>query len=265
MPNYTLQYVYAISDFDTTGSLVAPPNETGAQAAGSPPFALALNAGATAQQITLNDDDSDFNEIGDNGQLLTSDVTIDGVTYVAGTKVIINYVLTTDDGFEGYAISIGQNNNGNNTTTAFITNGPMVAGQTYTIKRINSGANAVIEGAGDHCCEYMTDGVVVVLGPTGINFGAGMTGGFAYVLDMDRTFIDKYNSELVEIHRVSSEYMEPYRNHLRGNIREYVEETGSEWGAYLLENFVDYVGKFWLVKPKAAEFDRLLSRLRNTD
>ena len=145
MPNNTLQYVYAISDFDTTGSLIAPPNESGAQAAGSPPFALALNAGATAQQITLNDDDADFNEIGDNGQLLTSDVTIDGVTYVAGTKVIINYVLMTDDGFEGYAISIGQNNNGNNTTTAFITNGPMVAGQTYTFtSEGNIGSNSVL-------------------------------------------------------------------------------------------------------------------------
>jgi glutamate synthase (NADPH) large chain len=138
-----------------------------------------------------------------------------------------------------------------------------IAGERFAVR--NSGAHAVVEGAGDHCCEYMTGGNITVLGPTGVNFGAGMTGGFAYVLDMDRTFIDKYNSELVEIHRVSSEYMEPYRNHLRGNIREFVEETGSEWGAYLLENFVDYVGKFWLVKPKAAEFDRLLSRLRNTD
>ena len=92
-----------------------------------------------------------------------------------------------------------------------------------------------------------------------------MTGGFAYVLDQDRSFIDKFNSELVEIHRVSAEYMEPYRNHLRSNIREFVEETDSEWGAHLLANFADYVGKFWLVKPKAADLDRLLSRLRNTD
>lgn len=138
-----------------------------------------------------------------------------------------------------------------------------IAGERFAVR--NSGAHAVVEGAGDHCCEYMTGGNVTVLGPTGVNFGAGMTGGFAYVLDLDRTFIDKYNSELVEIHRVSSEYMEAYRNHLRSNMREYVEETGSAWGDYLLQNFEDYVGKFWLVKPKAAEFDRLLSRLRNTD
>ncbi|NQY01738.1 MAG: glutamate synthase large subunit [Halieaceae bacterium] len=138
-----------------------------------------------------------------------------------------------------------------------------IAGERFAVR--NSGAHAVVEGAGDHCCEYMTGGTVTVLGPTGVNFGAGMTGGFAYVLDQDRGFIDRYNSELVEIHRVSAEYMEAYRSHLRGNIREFVEETGSQWGAYLLENFEDYIGKFWLVKPKAAEFDQLLSRLRNTD
>ena len=104
-----------------------------------------------------------------------------------------------------------------------------------------------------------------MLGPTGVNFGAGMTGGFAYVLDQDRHFIDRYNSELVEIHRVNSEYMEAYRYHLRLTIEEHVTETGSQWGGELLANFEDYVGKFWLVKPKAADLDQLLSRLRNTD
>jgi glutamate synthase (NADPH/NADH) large chain len=138
-----------------------------------------------------------------------------------------------------------------------------IAGERFAVR--NSGCDAVVEGAGDHCCEYMTGGTVTVLGSTGVNFGAGMTGGFAYVLDQDRTFIDKYNSELVEIHRVSSEYMEPYRNYLRNNIAEFAAETNSQWGAHLLENFADYVGKFWLVKPKAADLDRLLSRLRNTD
>ncbi len=138
-----------------------------------------------------------------------------------------------------------------------------VAGERFAVR--NSGCHAVVEGAGDHCCEYMTGGVVTVLGTTGVNFGAGMTGGFAYVLDQDRHFIDKYNSELVEIHRVNAEYMEAYRHHLRGSIREFVQETDSEWGRHLLENFEDYVGKFWLVKPKAADFDNLLSRLRNTD
>jgi glutamate synthase (NADPH/NADH) large chain len=138
-----------------------------------------------------------------------------------------------------------------------------IAGERFGVR--NSGCHAVVEGAGDHCCEYMTGGTITVLGTTGVNFGAGMTGGFAYVLDQDRSFIDKYNSELVEIHRVSAEYMEPYRNFLRANISEFVAETGSQWGEHLLDNFADYVGKFWLVKPKAADLDRLLSRLRNTD
>ncbi len=137
------------------------------------------------------------------------------------------------------------------------------AGERFAVR--NSGAHAVIEAAGDHCCEYMTGGCVTVLGPTGVNFGAGMTGGFAYVLDEDRCFIDRYNSELVEIHRVSGESMEAHRHYLRDNIRAFVAETGSAWGAKLLENFEDYVGKFWLVKPKAADFNKLLSRLRDTD
>ncbi|MEM0955024.1 MAG: glutamate synthase large subunit, partial [Pseudomonadota bacterium] len=138
-----------------------------------------------------------------------------------------------------------------------------VAGERFAVR--NSGAVAVVEAAGDHCCEYMTGGNVTVLGPTGHNFGAGMTGGFAYVLDEDRGFIDRYNSELVEIHRINTETFEPYRHHLRATIQEFVDETGSEWGQTLLDDFTDYVGKFWLVKPKAADLDRLLSRLRDTD
>jgi glutamate synthase (NADPH/NADH) large chain len=138
-----------------------------------------------------------------------------------------------------------------------------VAGERFAVR--NSGAHAVIEGAGDHCCEYMTGGLVTVLGATGVNFGAGMTGGLAFVLDEDRAFIDRYNSELVEIHRVAAESMEAHRHFLRDNIREFVTESGSEWGAHLLENFEDYVGKFWLVKPKAADINQLLSRLRDTD
>jgi glutamate synthase (NADPH/NADH) large chain len=138
-----------------------------------------------------------------------------------------------------------------------------VAGERFGVR--NSGAFAVIEGAGDHCCEYMTGGCITVLGPTGVNFGAGMTGGFAYVLDQDRSFIDRINSELVEVHRVSSEAMEAYRHYLRDNIREFVAETQSDWGQHILDNFEDYVGKFWLVTPKAADFEKLLSRLRDTD
>ncbi|MBF8222346.1 glutamate synthase large subunit [Halomonas sp. 328] len=134
------------------------------------------------------------------------------------------------------------------------------AGERFAVR--NSGATAVIEGAGDHCCEYMTGGLVAVLGETGVNFGAGMTGGFAYVLDEDRTFVDKYNHELVEIHRVNTEAMEAYRRHLREIIEEYVAETGSERGKAILEDFSDFVRHFWLVKPKAASLGSLLAESR---
>ena len=124
----------------------------------------------------------------------------------------------------------------------------------------NSGARVVVEGAGDHCCEYMTGGVMAVLGETGYNFGAGMTGGFAYVLDEDRSFVDKFNPELVEIHRITSEASEGYATFLRDLIAEFTQETSSEWGAELLENYDDYLSSFWLVKPKAASLTELLER-----
>jgi glutamate synthase (NADPH/NADH) large chain len=134
------------------------------------------------------------------------------------------------------------------------------AGERFAVR--NSGALAVIEGAGDHCCEYMTGGVVCVLGRTGLNFGAGFTGGFAYVLDLDRDFVDRYNHELVDIHRISVEGMEQNLHHLRGLIEEHVRATGSRWGAEIVNDFRAYLGKFWLVKPKAAAIDTLIENLR---
>jgi glutamate synthase (NADPH/NADH) large chain len=134
-----------------------------------------------------------------------------------------------------------------------------VAGERFGVR--NSGAHAVVEGAGDHCCEYMTGGLITVLGRTGHNFGAGMTGGFAYVLDLDRDFVDKYNHELVEVHRIRTEGMEEYRNHLRSVIQEYVRETDSAWGHHILDNYMDYLRKFWLVKPMAASLNMLLTHV----
>ena len=134
------------------------------------------------------------------------------------------------------------------------------AGERFAVR--NSGATAVIEGAGDHCCEYMTDGVVVVLGRTGINLGAGMTGGFAYVLDIDRDFVDRYNHELIDIHRITPESMETYLHHLRALIVQHVEATGSEWGELILDDYRTYLPKFWVVKPKAAELSSLIESLR---
>jgi glutamate synthase (NADPH/NADH) large chain len=135
-----------------------------------------------------------------------------------------------------------------------------LAGERFGVR--NSGAHAVVEGVGDHGCEYMTGGCITVLGNTGLNFGAGMTGGMAYVLDLDNGFVDRYNHELVDVHRVTPENMDPYRAHLRGIIEEYVAETGSAWGKQILEHFSDYAEKFWLVKPKAASLSALLDTLR---
>ncbi|HVC01393.1 MAG TPA: glutamate synthase large subunit [Steroidobacteraceae bacterium] len=135
-----------------------------------------------------------------------------------------------------------------------------VAGERFAVR--NSGAIAVIEGVGDHCCEYMTGGVVCVLGRTGVNFGAGFTGGFAYVLDLERDFVDRYNHELIDIHRVSPEGMGTHVQHLYGLIEQHVAETGSAWGEQLLADFRSYVGRFWVVKPKAAAIGSLLENLR---
>lgn len=134
------------------------------------------------------------------------------------------------------------------------------AGERFAVR--NSGASAVVEGVGDHGCEYMTGGIVVVLGRTGRNFGAGMTGGFAYVLDSERDFVDRYNHELIDIHRISTEPMEAHVYYLRALIQDHVALTGSRWGQEILEDLRDFIGKFWLVKPKAADIDGLLDILR---
>jgi len=76
-----------------------------------------------------------------------------------------------------------------------------IAGERFAVR--NSGATAIVEGAGDHCCEYMTGGIVVVLGDVGRNFGAGMSGGIAYVLDKENRLQDLYNPEMIELESIS--------------------------------------------------------------
>ena len=134
-----------------------------------------------------------------------------------------------------------------------------LAGERFGVR--NSGAIAVVEGVGDHGCEYMTGGVAVILGPTGVNFGAGMTGGFAFVLDQDNSFVDRFNHELIDIHRIDPESMEAHRHYLEALIREYVAETGSDWGREIQDRLEAYLRSFWLVKPKAAELHSLIEEL----
>lgn len=134
------------------------------------------------------------------------------------------------------------------------------AGERFAVR--NSGAIVVVEGIGDNGCEYMTGGVVCVLGKTGINFGAGMTGGFAYVLDVDGGFRQRINPELVEGLDISALSM--HQENLRGLIAEHVENTHSPLGERILAKWDNYVNRFVLVKPKANDVHALLGHKPRT-
>ena len=114
----------------------------------------------------------------------------------------------------------------------------------------NSGATAVVEGTGDHACEYMTGGLVAILGNTGVNFGAGMTGGVAFVYDESRDFIDKLNQELVIAERIDTDEMDEARHFLKRLLRTHINETASFRATQILENFRHAVRDFWMVRPK---------------
>ncbi|MBE0363455.1 glutamate synthase (NADPH/NADH) large chain [Pseudoalteromonas ulvae UL12] len=128
------------------------------------------------------------------------------------------------------------------------------AGERFAVR--NSGTIAVIEGAGDNACEYMTGGVVCILGRTGINFGAGMTGGFAYVLDEANDFEKRINSELVEL--VEMDDLVIHHEHLRGLIAEHLEATKSCRAETILADFEHYLTQFRLIKPKSSDVKSLL-------
>ena len=126
-----------------------------------------------------------------------------------------------------------------------------VAGERFCVR--NSGAVAVVEGVGDHGCEYMTGGTVVVLGQTGKNFAAGMTGGIAYVLDENWDFYQRVNKETVSLEPVEHKYDVATLKEL---IREHVELTGSPRGKEILDNFSEFLPKFKKVLPY--DYDRML-------
>ena len=126
-----------------------------------------------------------------------------------------------------------------------------VAGERFCVR--NSGAVAVVEGVGDHGCEYMTGGRVVVLGKTGKNFAAGMSGGIAYVLDEDNDLYTRLNKTMVSSTEVTSKYdvLE-----LKELIKEHVAYTNSEKGKEILNNFGDYLPKFKKIIPH--DYERML-------
>ncbi|MEY2977510.1 MAG: hypothetical protein RLZZ435_1649, partial [Cyanobacteriota bacterium] len=118
------------------------------------------------------------------------------------------------------------------------------AGERFGVR--NSNAQAVIEGAGDHCCEYMTGGVIVVLGKVGRNVGAGMTGGLAYFLDEDGTFPTHVNPEIVKVQRVITP---AGAAQLKSLIQAHNDRTGSPKAQEILANWDHYLPLFWQVVP----------------
>ncbi|MBN3908725.1 MAG: glutamate synthase large subunit [Nostoc sp. NMS1] len=124
-----------------------------------------------------------------------------------------------------------------------------LAGERFAVR--NSKGIAVIEGAGDHCCEYMTGGVIVVLGKVGRNVAAGMTGGLAYFLDEDDSFRELVNPEIVKIQRVITEVG---AKQLQELIQTHAERTGSPKAEKILQNWQEFLPKFWqLVPPSEAD------------
>jgi glutamate synthase (NADPH/NADH) large chain len=135
-------------------------------------------------------------------------------------------------------------------------------GERFAVR--NSGAIAVVEGLGDHGCEYMTGGTVVSLGEVGVNFGAGMSGGMAFILDDNGTLQDRINPEMVEVTRIDTVDTEAYRVYLKSLITEYVEKTNSPWGQEVLNNFSTHIGNFWLVKSRSISIESLFALFAKT-
>jgi glutamate synthase domain-containing protein 3 len=142
-----------------------------------------------------------------------------------------------------------------------------VAGERFAVR--NSGARAVVEGVGDHGCEYMTGGTVVVLGATGRNFAAGMSGGIAYVLDLDGEFAKRCNPAMVDLEMLGAELPQHLWHHGQADdtivkqlVENHVRHTGSKRGAEVLAKWNDYRPRFVKVFPK--EYRRALGELAGT-
>jgi len=130
-----------------------------------------------------------------------------------------------------------------------------VAGERFCVR--NSGVRTVVEGVGDHGCEYMTGGRVVILGPIGRNFAAGMSGGVAYLLVPDEEWFNKeVNKEMVHIERLDNE---AEIEEVKGMVRRHVKYTSSEHAQRILNNWDDNVEKFIKVIPK--DYKRMLEQI----
>ena len=133
-----------------------------------------------------------------------------------------------------------------------------MAGERFCVR--NSGAKAVVEGVGDHGCEYMTGGVVVILGPTGKNFAAGMSGGVAYVLDERHELYLHLNKELVTMSAVTEKYD---AQTLRAMIEQHAAETGSPRARTILENWTETLPLFKKILPD--DYRRMLAAIERLE
>jgi glutamate synthase (NADPH/NADH) large chain len=212
-------------------------------AAGLPEGAISIEVTGTAGQsfgafaargmtIALEGDANDYVGKGLSGGIISVKPPAE-VTFVAADSVIVgNTVL--------YGATSGR---------AFFAGR---GGERFAVR--NSGASAVVEGTGDHACEYMTGGVVVVLGPTGRNFGAGMSGGLAFVLDTDDTFISRCNMGMVGVEALDSDD----EARLHALVEEHVARTGSVRGGDVLARWSEMRGRF--KKVIATEYKRVLAQ-----
>ncbi|CAA6826690.1 MAG: Glutamate synthase [NADPH] large chain (EC [uncultured Sulfurovum sp.] len=159
-----------------------------------------------------------------------------------------NIVITSEKSGQEFAL-------GGNTCLYGATGGKLyvngMVGERFAVR--NSGVIAVVEGTGDHPCEYMTGGIVAILGKTGVNFGAGMTGGKAFIYDEEGGFYEKVNPELVEALRIDTDEWEDQAFVLRRLLKDYVEKTSSEVATYILEHWRSEIRKFWMVSPRGAK------------
>ncbi len=168
---------------------------------------------------------------------------------LSGAKIIIetpeNAAYRAQDSFiAGNTILYGA------TSGKLFVNG--MAGERFGVR--NSGALAVVEGVGDHCCEYMTGGTIVVIGSTGRNFGAGMTGGVAYVLDEKNDFSKKCNMDMIEINELENDD----ESLVYDLIKEHHENTNSSKAKSILDNWDELKSKFRKVIPTA--YKRILAK-----
>ena len=132
------------------------------------------------------------------------------------------------------------------------------AGERFAIR--NSGATVVVEGIGDHGCEYMTGGCAVILGSTGVNFGAGMSGGIAYVYDEKGSFDNQCNLDTLDLELVDSKEDE---DHLRQLLEKHLDYTGSPKAAHILSSWESSLPRFIKVFPM--EYKRALGKLSRED